>query len=94
MRVICATIVVLGLAVAYAACVAAGPGCSCGQSYESDPFGSVDGFFIAADHDESAHCFCRCGSDRVERMPPSATCEAYEGACTTQAGEILRYACE
>jgi hypothetical protein len=82
------------IAAVIAACSLAGPGCPCGQSYDRDPNGSGEAFYVSADHDESAHCFCRCGSDSVERMPPSASCDGYEDACQTRAGTIARYTCE
>jgi hypothetical protein len=75
-------------------CMMAVAPCPCGQSFDRDPFGSDDGFFIGAEHDESVHCFCRCGDGPRERLAPSMTCEAYEGPCEARNGEIARYVCE
>jgi len=70
--------------------------CPCGQSYEHDvwdPYGEPLG--IGREHPESLHCFCRCGEDgELERLPPSRTCDAYDGLCTNAFGETDRYRCE
>jgi hypothetical protein len=89
-----ARLFIVMLTAVLAACSLAGPGCPCGQSYDSDPNDPGAMFRVGADHDESAHCFCRCGTDTIERLPPSATCEAYEDTCQTRAGTIARYTCE
>lgn len=75
-------------------CALSGGGCPCGQIYEQDPFDPASDFFVGADHVESDHCFCRCGDGPEERMPPSATCDGYEGACRTRAGELAQLTCE
>jgi len=85
-------IVVSALAM-FVSCLAAGSGCPCGESFDRDPFGG-DSLDIGADHEESVHCFCRCGTGPRERLPPSATCEEYEGPCQTDHGEVTAYVCE
>ena len=77
-------------------CQTTGPGCACGQSYDRDPFGSDsdDQFYVGPDHDESVHCICRCGDGPQERLAPSETCEAYEGPCRNNNGELANYTCE
>jgi hypothetical protein len=74
-------------------CLAAGLPCPCGQSYDRDPSGSED-FFIEIDHDESAHCFCRCGDGPRERLAPASTCDIYEGPCRATDGTLAMSACE
>ncbi len=83
----------LGLSIGAAAC-AASQGCSCGQAYDRDPSDPETAFFVSADHDESAHCYCRCGNGPEERFPPSLTCEGYEGACERSDGSIAQLACD
>jgi hypothetical protein len=68
--------------------------CPCGQTFDHDPFGSDEGFYVGAEHDESVHCFCRCGDGPPDRLPPSATCEAYEGPCEDRNGEPAEYTCD
>jgi hypothetical protein len=75
-------------------CLAAGSGCACGQSYERDPFDPGVGLNIGSDHDESVHCFCRCGDGPRERLAPSETCEGYEGPCQTRDGQLALYVCD
>ena len=74
----------------------AGPACACDQSYDRDPFGSDsdDQFYVSPDHVESVHCICRCGDGQKQLLPPSDTCDAYEGACRDSNGEIANYTCE
>lgn len=86
-------LVVAVISTIVAACLVAGTGCPCGESFERDPFGSAD-LAIGPDHDESVHCFCRCGGDPRERFAPSETCDAYEGPCRMRNGEIAQYTCE
>lgn len=74
-------------------CMMGGTPCPCGQTFDQDPFGS-GGLFIGPEHDESVHCFCRCGDGPRERLAPSETCEAYEGSCETRDGALARYVCE
>jgi hypothetical protein len=75
-------------------CMMSGAPCPCGQTFEQDPFGSDDPFYVGPEHDEEAHCFCRCGDGPRERLAPSDTCEGYESPCETRNGEIARYSCE
>ena len=86
-------LVALLLGLLLGACAAA-RGCACGQEYDRDPFDPAATFYVSADHEEAAHCFCRCGDDSAERLAPSATCEAYEGPCETSAGTIAQLACD
>lgn len=76
-----------------AAC-ATSRGCSCGQEYDRDPFDPQAAFYVSADHDESDHCYCRCGDDPAQRFPPSLTCEGYEGACEDSDGTVRQLACD
>jgi len=73
-----------------AACSAANR-CSCGQSYDRDAFGNP--IAVGADHDVTAHCYCRCGEGADERMDPAETCESYEGPCERD-GVIARFTCD
>lgn len=77
-------------------CQTSGPGCACGQSYDRDPFASEsdDQFYVGPDHDESVHCICRCGEGPKQLLPPSETCDAYEGACRDSNGELANYICD
>lgn len=86
-------IVALLLGLLLAACAAA-RGCSCGQEYDRDPFDPEAAFYVSADHDVSDHCYCRCGSDPVQRFPPSLTCEGFEGACESSDGMLGQLACD
>jgi hypothetical protein len=79
---------------AVSACLMAGTPCPCGQSFDRDPFGSGEGFYVGPEHDASAHCYCRCGDGPRERLAPSETCEAYEGSCISRSGQTERYVCE
>lgn len=74
-------------------CLGAGP-CPCGQTFDHDPFGSDDAYYVGADHAESVHCFCQCGDGPLDRLPPSQTCEAYEGTCHDRNGKPAEYTCE
>ncbi len=76
-----------------AACMISEARCPCGEEFDQDPFGagSLD---IGADHDESVHCFCRCGDGPRERLAPAYRCEDYEGPCRNGAGQAGEYVCE
>lgn len=87
-----ALVAALGLA-AVGAC-ALSETCPCGQTFEEDPFDPGASFYVGPDHQESDHCFCRCGDGPAERLPPSRTCEAYETACQRPDGAVTRFACE
>lgn len=76
-----------------ASCLMSDARCPCGQEYDQDPFGAgrLD---IGADHDESVHCFCRCGDGPTERLDPAADCDDYEGTCRDRAGQPADYVCD
>lgn len=79
------------LAMSIVAACAASNRCSCGQSYDRDPFGNP--IAVGADHDVSAHCYCRCGDGAEERMDPAESCASYEGPCERD-GVIAQLSCE
>jgi hypothetical protein len=72
---------------------AASQTCPCGEQFDRDPFDDSADFFIGADHALSDHCFCQCGDDPEQRMPPSRTCSAYEGPCERLDRTVAQLAC-
>ncbi len=76
-----------------AACVGK-PACACGQGYGSDPWNPGGALVIEAEHEEAAHCWCRCGDEDPERFPPSQTCGGFEEPCRLGDGTWDQRVCE
>lgn len=81
------------LVAAFVAACAASRTCPCGQSFDRDPLDPESDFSVGADHDASAHCYCRCGDGPEERFPPSQTCSGFEGSCELPNGTPAQRTC-
>ncbi|HPH66963.1 MAG TPA: hypothetical protein PLF40_14515 [Kofleriaceae bacterium] len=68
--------------------------CPCGQAYTRDPLNPNATLNISASHDTEEHCWCRCGNGPALRMPPSLTCEGYEGPCEAADKSIAQLTCQ
>jgi len=67
--------------------------CPCGEQFNRDPLDPDADFFLGANHELGDHCFCRCGDGPEQRMPPSLTCEGYEGPCERSDGVVEQLEC-